>query len=93
MPRFLMSVIAVASASSVALMHVRWATLVTWNSSWIIAAIAEVALPLPLPAAEYVTEMKSGAQAAIPRATSRAVSSVRSPFGGNISNETGSVRV
>ena len=48
-----------------------------------------VACRLPLPPAEYVTLTKSGSRSASSAATSCAVSSVRSPFGGNISNETG----
>lgn len=40
-------------------------------------------------AAEYVTLTKSGASGASSATTARAAPNVRSPFGGNISNESG----
>ena len=75
--------------SSVAPRQVRCATVGMSKSSWIMAATSAVACRLPLPPAEYVTLTKSGSRSASSAATSCAVSSVRSPFGGNISNETG----
>ena len=59
------------------------------NSSCTMAATTAVARLLPLPPAEYVTLTKSGASGASSATTARAAPNVRSPFGGNISNESG----
>lgn len=70
-------------------MQVRCATELTLNSSSIMCAIAAVWPKFPPPPAEQVTLMKSGASSQRAPAASRARSSVSSPLGGNISNETG----
>ena len=70
-------------------MQVRCATELTPNSSSIMCAMAAVWPKLPPPPAEHVTLMKSGLSALRAPAASRARSSVSSPLGGNISNETG----
>lgn len=73
-----------------AFMHVRWAIMFRPYSSCAIFATSIVREELPDPPAEYVTETNEGESGAKPPITSRASSTGRSPFGGKISNETGS---
>ena len=72
-------------------MHVRCAIIFKAYSSFAIFATSIVRDELPEPPAEYVTETNAGASGARPPMTSRASSTGKSPFGGKISNETGSV--
>ncbi len=88
-PLALRSATAAPSVSSVASPQVRCATAGMSNSSCTMAATTAVARLLPLPPAEYVTLTKSGASGASSATTARAAPNVRSPFGGNISNESG----
>ena len=71
--------------------QVRCATEGVSNSLEIICAMGAVVAPLPEPPAEQVTETKLGESLHRLPATSRAVSRVSSPLGGNISNEMGAV--